>query len=163
LRSIRSAFPSPARRRSAPHPRIGLTPAQRRAALPAALAALGCPLLTGDQADVRTQPRDDEQRLPLYHYTDAQGFTAIFASGVIRANARNMVFVSPMQFSPDEAFYILFIGNPLYKGKGDYVVQFIPREGTIFVPGTQPSELIHDGSLRNGRNIDISYIGSNPF
>jgi RHS repeat-associated protein len=36
-------------------PRIGLTLAQQRAALPAALAALGCPLLTGDQADVRTR------------------------------------------------------------------------------------------------------------
>jgi hypothetical protein len=36
-----------------------LTPAQRRAALPAALAALGCPLLTGDQAIPQERVRDD--------------------------------------------------------------------------------------------------------
>jgi hypothetical protein len=47
--------------------RIGLTPAQRRAALLAALAALGCTTLTSDQADVRTQPRDqnNEMRVQL--------------------------------------------------------------------------------------------------
>jgi hypothetical protein len=45
-------------------PRIGLTPAQRRAAVLAALVALGCPLLTGDQADVQT--RTDEQSRRRY-------------------------------------------------------------------------------------------------
>ncbi|WP_026369344.1 RHS repeat-associated core domain-containing protein [Kallotenue papyrolyticum] len=116
------------------------------------------------QVNAHTETQtNNQQRVQLYHYTDEQGFIAISASGVIRANTRNLVFVSPTQFSPEDAFNILFIGNPLYEGKGDYVVQFIPREGTIFIPGTQPAELIHYGSLRNGRNIDIMYIGPNPF
>jgi hypothetical protein len=56
-------------------PRIGLTPAQRRAALLAALAALGCTLLTGDQADVRTRTDEgDSNRKPtvrVRHYSQA--------------------------------------------------------------------------------------------
>jgi hypothetical protein len=52
-------------------PRIGLTPAQRRAAVLAALVALGCTTLTGDQADVRTR-EDDPPRKPtvrVRHYS----------------------------------------------------------------------------------------------
>jgi hypothetical protein len=64
-------------------PRIGLTPAQRRAALLAALVALGCTTLTSDQADVRTQPRDDEQAPRyLYHYTRFEFIPLIIATGL---------------------------------------------------------------------------------
>jgi hypothetical protein len=51
-------------------PGIGLTDADRRAALPAALVAPGCTVLTGDQADVRTdEPQSDHQQPQIfYHY-----------------------------------------------------------------------------------------------
>jgi hypothetical protein len=56
-------------------PRIGLTPAQRRAAVLAALVALGCTTLTGDQADVRTRTDEgDSNRKPtvrVRHYSQA--------------------------------------------------------------------------------------------
>jgi hypothetical protein len=65
--------------------RIGLTPAQRRAALLAALVALGCTTLTSDQADVRTQPRDrtkNQRILYFYHGTGTDNARNIIQNGI---------------------------------------------------------------------------------
>jgi hypothetical protein len=65
--------------------------------------------------------------------------------------------------NPATAEQALFAGNPAFKGKGNYVVEFVVRPGVTLHPGTQPNEFIHFGSLRNGRHIDIIYIGPNLF
>jgi hypothetical protein len=133
-----------------------------KAGLCTALAMSALDALARGIEEVRDNNQSRQQFI-LYHYTDKSGIAAIRANGVIRANSQNMVFVTAAQLNPTDAFNILFIGNPFYKGKGEYVVQFTPRQGTVFVPGTMPIELVHFGALRNGRNIDISYMGSNPF
>ena len=95
-----------------------------------------------------------------YHYTDANGAVGIVESGVIRAN-RGRVYVTVDEVSADEASYTLFAGNPNYAGRGGYVVKFKLRDGVDLYSGDQPNELIHPGSLYNGRHIDIMSIGPN--
>jgi hypothetical protein len=124
-------------------PRIGLTPAQRRAALPAALVALGCPLLTGDQADVRTRTRDrDNQSIYLYHYTESFNIIGIIARG-LRAS-------------------IPIVGNPRSDanfGPGQYLTDLTPSEastGTMF----QVSRALFNNPWHWGRRTrnDIVYL-----
>jgi RHS repeat-associated protein len=99
----------------------------------------------------------------IYHYTNRKGADAIRASRVIKSNWRNQVFVTPDKLSPFDAFYALFAGNPLFAGKGDYVVVFRIRPEVSLGYGTQPNEWIHIGSLRDGKHIDIFDIRKNNF
>ncbi len=62
-----------------------------------------------------------------------------------------------------EAFNSLFIGNRNYTNKGKFVFEFKIRPGVRIEPGTQINELIHNGSLRFGRDIDLIFSGLNPF
>jgi hypothetical protein len=99
-----------------------------------------------------------------FHYTSAAGFGEISAGGVIRANARNQVFVTWVPYSPSDAETSLFIGSPAYEGRADYVVVFRKADpGVRFEPGTQWNELVHYGSLRLGSHVEPLYVGPNPF
>jgi hypothetical protein len=96
------------------------------------------------------------------HYTDDAGLEGILNSGVINANDRNQVFATERALSSTDAFNELFIGAPTHAGRGDNVIEFTARPGVAFEPG-KPGELIHYGSLRPGRHIDITYAGPNPY
>ncbi|WP_441251079.1 polymorphic toxin-type HINT domain-containing protein [Kitasatospora sp. McL0602] len=100
----------------------------------------------------------------LFHYTDEAGFNeSVGDQGVtLRANARGKVFATQDIQSPAEAEQNLFIGNPKYAGKGDYVIVFKNPEGTNFVQGEQPNELINLGTVRVPSS-NIIYAGPNPF
>jgi hypothetical protein len=81
---------------------------------------------------------------------------------VLKANPAGKVFATTEMQSPAEAEQNLFIGNPAYAGKGDYVIAFQPSEGASFEPGEQPNELINRGTVRVPRS-NIHYAGPNPF
>jgi RHS repeat-associated protein len=121
----------------------------------------------GDVVDglvcTNTGTQDDEDSEVWYHYTDSSGAMSISNSGVIHPDGKNRVFVTQRRVRAEDALNELFAGNPAYIGKGSHVAEFRIREGTILVPGTQPDEFIHYGSLRNGRHIDIIRIVPNNF
>jgi hypothetical protein len=96
------------------------------------------------------------------HYTDEKGWQGISSSGLIRAHKKK-VFVTQQQLDPQTVEQAVFAGNSAYAGRGAYVIIFTVREGVVFQPGTQPNELVHFGSLRDGRHIDIVYSGPNQF
>ena len=99
----------------------------------------------------------------LRHYTDDTGLAGIQESGLIQANANNQVYVTNKALNSRDAFYDLFIGAPTHAGRGDNVIEFTVKGGAELVPGTQPGELIHYGSLRFGRHIEVHYSGPNPY
>ena len=98
----------------------------------------------------------------LFHYTNAEGFTAINSSGVIRQNVKGVVYATWLPQSPTDVRTGLTF-DPRHVGKGDYVIAFTLRPGTVFEPGEQPNELKHRGPVRLGRHVDVLYAGPNPL
>ena len=80
----------------------------------------------------------------------------------IRANASGKVYATQELQSPAEAEQNLFIGNPAYAGKADYLISFRAPEGAGFLPGEQPNEFISRGTVRVPMS-NILYAGPNPF
>ncbi|MFB9832534.1 DUF6531 domain-containing protein [Actinoallomurus acaciae] len=100
-----------------------------------------------------------------FHYTDEDGLKSIMGNGdeaKFVANSRGKVFFTQDMLSPSEVETNIFIGNPLYAGKGEHMIAFQRPEGAVFVPGEQPNEVIHWGSIRIPRS-QILYSGKNPF
>ena len=99
-----------------------------------------------------------------FHYTDEDGYNkAMSGNGAtLRANPAGKVFATQDLQSPAEAEQNLFIGNPAYAGKGDYVIAFQAPEGADFLPGEQPNEFINLGTVRVPTS-NILYAGPNPF
>jgi RHS repeat-associated protein len=85
----------------------------------------------------------------LFHYTDAAGAKGIEESRVIRADAKGRVFVTDQRLSPAEAKNRLFIGRS--GDKGSHVVEIQAAEGLSIRQGKNANELIHQGSIRDGR------------
>jgi len=90
-----------------------------------------------------------KQGSTLFHYTDAAGAKGIADSGVIRADAKGRVFLTDQKLSPAEVKDRLFIGRS--GDKGSHVVEIQPAEGLVVRPGKNANELIHQGSIRDGR------------
>ena len=97
----------------------------------------------------------------FYHYTDELGWRGIVSSNVIVQN-NGVVYASKMPLSPTEVENIIFIGNPAFKGKGEYVIIFKPKYGVIFEPISLMEE-VHYGSLYFNTHIDVIYSGKNLF
>ncbi|WP_078888666.1 DUF6531 domain-containing protein [Streptomyces sclerotialus] len=99
-----------------------------------------------------------------FHYTDRGGFDAITSGEGARfvANRQGKLFATQDMLSPAEVEQNIFIGNPAYQGKGDYLIAFRKPEGAEFVPGEQPNEFIHRGGLKVPEDA-ILYRGRNPF
>ena len=114
----------------------------------------------GSRKAALTNPNCDEN--VYFHFTDEAGATAIESSGVIRAND-GKVYLSKSALSPDDAFNTLFIGNPEYAGKGDYVATLRVYDGVEVIPLNPPLEYVHYGSMRTGRHIDILSVSRNRF
>lgn len=101
------------------------------------------------------------QTSTFQHYTDAAGFQAIQKDQLILADSKNRVYLTPNEYSQTEAFNILFIGNPAYKGKGTHVFKLKMRDGVQLKPQSF-SEVIFEGTLRFGKHADVVYAGINP-
>ncbi|GGX10636.1 putative T7SS-secreted protein [Streptomyces noursei] len=99
-----------------------------------------------------------------FHYTDSAGYEAIMRPEGARfvANRQGKLFATQDILNPGEVERNIFIGNPMYAGKGDYLIAFRRPEGAVFVPGEQPNEFIHQGGLKIPA-VDILYHGRNPF
>jgi hypothetical protein len=98
----------------------------------------------------------------LRHYTNEAGFNAIQESKMLIPNAKGQVFATEKALNPVQAFDELFIGTPTHAGRGEFVIEFTPRQGVTFSPG-KPDEVIHRGTIRFGRHVDVHYAGPNPY
>jgi hypothetical protein len=114
--------------------------------------------------------RRNEDDLPWFHYTTHTGIIEIAATGIIRANNDNIVFVTRSMYGRDEVLDALFMGDRSLAGRGDYYVGFVAQDGVVFLPAgavgaaTQANEWVHFGSLRFPRQIKyFFYIGPNPY
>ena len=105
---------------------------------------------------------DDASGPVLRHYTDRAGYEAILSSQMLRANARGQVFATEAAMGAAEAEQVLFIGARTHAGRGAYVFEFRARSGVLFSPG-KPGELIHRGTLRFGRQLELLFSGPNPY
>ncbi|MFN8510693.1 MAG: pre-toxin TG domain-containing protein [Deinococcaceae bacterium] len=103
----------------------------------------------------------------LYHYTDAAGAKAILETGMLLPDSKGRVFLTPDQVPSSYTRDALFAGNPNYSGKGTHVVivKVLPETGMNIDPNksTQYNELVHKGTLRNGRQIQIVGAQENKF
>jgi RHS repeat-associated protein len=99
-----------------------------------------------------------------FHYTSEDGFNRIMSENGARfvANDRGKLFFTQEMLSPGEVESFIFIGNPLYRGKGDFAIAFRRPEGAVFRPGEQPNEVIHQGGLKISMD-NILFAGRNPF
>lgn len=98
----------------------------------------------------------------LRHYTNEAGLKSILEQGMLRANGKGQVFATEKALNPAQAFDEIFIGSPTHAGRGDFVIEFSPKQGATFTPG-KPGELIHQGTLRFDRHADVLYAGPNPY
>ncbi len=85
----------------------------------------------------------------VYHYKDSAGAKGIAESGVIRPDAKGRVFVTHEKLSPSDAQDRLFIQQ---SSKGSHVVEIQAVEGLVLNAGKNARELIHQGSIRDGRH-----------
>jgi hypothetical protein len=106
--------------------------------------------------------RSVAQTSTLQHYTDVAGFQAIQKDQLILPDAKGRVFLTPNEYSQEEAFYALFIGISAYKNKGSHVFKLKMKPGIQLKGGTQPNEQVFDGTLRFGKHADVVYAGLNP-
>jgi hypothetical protein len=106
--------------------------------------------------------RSIAQTSTLQHYTDAAGFQAIQKDQLILPDAKGRVFLTPNEYSQEEAFYALFIGISAYKNKGSHVFKLKMKPGIQLKGGTQPNEQVFDGTLRFGKHADVVYARLNP-
>lgn len=101
-----------------------------------------------------TSAANSKEAKTLYHYTDAAGAKGIAESGVIRPDAKGRVFVTDQKLSPTEVKDTLFIGRS--GEKGSHVVEIQPAQGMATRQGKNPNELIHQGSIRDGRQATLT-------
>ncbi|SFF10135.1 intein C-terminal splicing region/intein N-terminal splicing region/RHS repeat-associated core domain-containing protein [Actinacidiphila alni] len=100
-----------------------------------------------------------------FHYTSEVGHSGILADdGSLRigANSAGKVHVTQEIGSPAEIEQNIFIGNPMYAGKAEYMFAFRMPEGVELGPGSQPNELITRGSLKIPAG-NVLFHGRNPF
>ncbi|PAU59456.1 RHS repeat-associated core domain-containing protein, partial [Pseudomonas indica] len=117
-------------------------------------AAIAVPVVPGGAGALIGVSRKGTEALSseankLYHYTDEQGAKAIAETGVIKPDDQGRVFVTTDKVSSSDASNALFMGRG--GSKGTYRVEITPVDNLPLNGGTQPNELIHFGSIRDGR------------
>ncbi|OPH47273.1 hypothetical protein BC351_12300 [Paenibacillus ferrarius] len=97
----------------------------------------------------------------LYHYTDEAGAKAIMESGVIISN-RGKVYLTDQAVSPDDANNVLFAGQrPGFIATHRIEVEIYNDYYDLLDTETQDNELIFRGSIRNGKNANITVKENN--
>jgi len=101
-----------------------------------------------------------EGAVKLFHYTDEAGAKAIKESGKILANEKGQVFLTAERLSKGEVQNALFIGNA--GTKGSHVVEVELKSGAVVKQGKNAKELIHQGTIRDGRQASLE-VRENDF
>ncbi len=119
-----------------------------------------CTQVVGDPSAIA----DKLDENTYFHYTNKEGYEGIMndSGATFRANAKGRMYVTQEIQSPAEAEQNLFIGNPAYVGKGDYVIAFQAPEEVNFEPGEQENEFFNRGTVRVPIS-NILFAGPNPF
>jgi hypothetical protein len=110
-----------------------------------------------------------------FHYTDEAGFRAImtgsrtlssYRTDELRSGAKRYVYLTtpPHTYPPSVVHDIVFLGEPAYRERGDFLIAFATREPLAVADGTQPGEFLFEGSINlAGGDVALLYAGTNPF
>ena len=116
---------------------------------------------------------------PIYiHYSTEDGINKIVKDLEITDVRRNEtrpgssvgIYLCPGHhtFNPENVWMLLFLGNELYRDRGDHVVVFAwnapskPIDQPV-TSGSWARELIYQGGSVNFTKEDLLYCGPNPF
>ena len=72
---------------------------------------------------------------------------------MILADAKGRVFLAAEKLTPKEVSNSLFLGSS--GTKGSHVVEVRMKEGIQILEGKNSKEMIHQGTIRDGRQADI--------
>lgn len=108
--------------------------------------------VTFRKVDTGDAPNGGERT--VYHYTDEAGAKGISETGVIKPDSKGRVYVTEDKVKPENANNELFMGQG--GTKGTHVAEIKLKDDVPLTPGTQPNELIHEGSIRDPRHGTIN-------
>jgi hypothetical protein len=95
------------------------------------------------------------------HYTSAEGLSAITHEGVIRTNAKMVIYLTQEMFKQSDAHMNLFIGATTHEGRGTHILVLHLDSG---VPVERVS--YYEYAVRQTIRLDqhvVLYAGENPF
>lgn len=95
------------------------------------------------------------------HYTDEGGLGGIIAEGVIRPNAKGVVYLSQEPVKKGDAHNLLFIGAPTHAGRGTHLILIRIDLGIPVERLTHLESCVHQ-ILRLDQH-HVLYSGPNPF
>ncbi len=124
-------------------------------------------------ATIANALKGPNKSLHYYHYTDLKGAIGIYKS-IVKGNAtisagyKGGVYVTKEALGPRLAELSLFVGNPDFNGRGNYVISILGTEA--FAANLREDRSIaigsfHSGSIRTRQYSGMQFVGpySNPF
>jgi hypothetical protein len=95
------------------------------------------------------------------HYTSEEGLIEIQHEGVIRVNAKMVVYLTQEMFTPSDAHTKLFIGASTHEARGTHVI-VLRLDSGIPVERTGYFEYAVRQTIRLDQHV-VVYQGENPF
>jgi hypothetical protein len=95
------------------------------------------------------------------HYTSAEGLSHIEHEGVIRVNAKMVIYLTQEMFKPDDAHMNLFIGATTHEDRGTHIV-VLRLDSGIPVERVSLYEYVVRQTIRLDQHVVLS-AGENPF
>ncbi len=122
------------------------------------------PSNSSDVFDIPVETIDMDPPSNMYvHYTDGTGVVGITSTQAIFPNQKGKVYITQSLMSAKDVEQNIFLGNPLYKGRGDYAVVFyvrVSQEMNISKDPTHVYEYIYQGGALR-LSGQILYAGPN--
>ncbi len=110
-------------------------------------------------------PSEDPAVDYFIHYTDNSGLAGILESGAIFPNSQGKVHMTKHTMSPEDVENLIFIGDPLYEGRGENMILFyVTASQRAMIKADKQNiyqYIYQSGSLRIKNQI--LYSGPNPF
>ena len=128
-------------------------------------ASMGSQSIAKDDADAAekdiTFPKVPNIPKTYYHYTNEENAMEILKSGKILPDEKGHVYLTPYLYAPDEVNNALFMGSKS-DDYGEYRIAVTIYPGAeynlSYINPTQPNEIIYYGTIRNGRNANLTVM-----
>ena len=128
-------------------------------------ASMGSQSIAKDDADAAekdiTFPKVPNIPKTYYHYTNEENAMEILKSGKILPDEKGRVYLTPYLYTPDEVNNALFMGSKS-DDYGEYRIAVTIYPGAeynlSYINPTQPNEIIYYGTIRNGRNANLTVM-----
>jgi len=134
---------------------------------PGTIVVMGALMVARTWYGILTDEDIDQWRVG-YHYTNAKGYKGFLAKGQLDTNRAGKVYFTHLTLPPAEVEKKIFIGNPAYRGRGDYVITFAYNTRSVAgrdttLPGALDAWIFRIPVRNLDGNIRILSHGANPF